>query len=111
MRFAKRNWGWWFVLWKERRFKVKILYVKPDEALSMQRHKFRNELWLFIFGCGFMENKAPLQRNSFLRRGEFKLIYQNIWHRYKAKTKTLVLEIQYGDKCDETDIERDNENI
>lgn len=78
-------------LLKGRHFKVKLLYFKPDGSISKQKHQYRNELWLFIFGD---------------RQGTFWNISAGCWHVFKAVKPTLVLEVQYGKKCSERDIER-----
>lgn len=100
MRFAKRPWGWWLVLLNRKHFKIKLLRFKAGGKLSMQRHQYRHELWLFLSGRGFMHRSTPPVA------GDAVLIRSNTWHQYKAMTKTWVIEIQYGDKCDESDIER-----
>lgn len=86
-----KRWGWMKTLLNQKHFKVKLLYFEAGKSISRQRHKHRNELWLFIFG----DNK-----------GKFWQIRKHRWHFFKAVKNTLVLEIQYGDKCSEMDIER-----
>lgn len=66
----------------------------------MQRHKERHELWLFLFGSGKMHRNHPP------KGGDFALIRQMSWHQYTASKPTLVLEVQYGTSCEESDIER-----
>lgn len=110
-RFARRNWGWWLVLWREPKFKVKLLYFKEGGAISMQRHQHRNELWLFLKGRGQMILEGEvLGSQQHKAKGDSLLISQKIWHKFTAEKKTWVLEIQYGELCCEKDIER-NENI
>jgi len=86
-----KRWGFFLTLLKAKRFKVQVLYFETGKSISRQRHKHREELWLFIFG----DNK-----------GKFWQIRKNRWHHFEAKKPTLVLEIQYGDKCSERDIQR-----
>ncbi len=50
----RKRWGWYKTLLERKHFKVKLLYFEKSKSCSMQRHKFRNELWLFIFGDGAM---------------------------------------------------------
>lgn len=69
----------------------------------MQRHKHRKELWLFLKGRGTNLSKA-------FKKGDYLLIERLDWHKFIAEKRTVVLEIQYGELCCETDIER-NENI
>jgi len=103
-----KRWGWMLTLLKGKHFKVKLLYFKEGGSISLQRHKYRDELWLFIFGKGFMqlgeEHYVGILDNKL--DGHVLNVPQNEWHKYKALTPTLVLEIQYGNKCSERDIER-----
>lgn len=104
MRYAKRPWGFWIVLLNREHFKIKLLRFKTGGAISMQRHKFRHELWLFLSGSG------ELFANPNVGAGDFYLARKFMWHQYKAIKPTWVLEVQYGTKCDEPDIER-NPNV
>lgn len=93
-------------LLKGKHFKVKLLYFKEGGAISMQRHKHRDELWLWIFGDGHMLQSQDQKRASHApRAGDYLLIEKMRWHKYIAQKPTLVLEIQTG-KCSERDIER-----
>jgi len=98
--FKFRDWGWWLVLWKGKHFKLKLIYFKKNKKLSYQRHEYRYELWLFLMGAGNMRNAGTLQR------GDFAMIEKNAWHQFIAGNRTLVLEVQFGEKCNEEDIER-----
>lgn len=73
------------------RFKVKLLYFKRNGKLSNQFHYHRSELWLYIFG---------------MNAGNFRMIAPKETHTFYSMRPTLVLEIQYGSKCDEKDIVR-----
>lgn len=70
----------------------------------MQKHKNRNELWLFLKGAG----KRIYQSGTLVRyyRGLWMLILENEWHQFKADKATWILEIQFGTLCQESDIER-----
>lgn len=97
----RKRWGWMYTLWKAKEFKVKILYFENNGSISNQRHKFRNELWLFIFGWGVFQMPKPER----IKAGQCKFVPCGYWHMFQAKAPTLVLEIQTG-KCSERDIER-----
>lgn len=97
-----KRWGWMLTLLKGKRFKVKLLYFKEGGAISKQRHKNRKETWLFIFGKGKM---LVNKKTHLAKKGEQFCIPRNAWHKYTAKTASLVLEIQTG-YCSERDIER-----
>lgn len=69
----------------------------------MQKHKYRNELWLFLTGGGWFNNDCDAQN---VWDGGWRLVSCESWHQFTAWSKTLVLEIQYGEKCMEEDIVR-----
>lgn len=111
-RFARRDWGWWFVMWSKPHFKIKLLYFKKGQSISMQRHKWRSELWLFLKGKGCATNSYRLSDAFYpCKKGDFLLIDKTKWHKYTATKRTIVLEIQFGSLCCENDIERKYENI
>lgn len=103
MRFAKRKWGWYLTLLDRKHFKVKLLRFYLGQACSRQYHDLRSELWLFLSGSGTF-NSEKLGHN--VGRGDFAEVKEGALHNYYAYTPTLVLEIQYGEKCDEEDIVR-----
>lgn len=102
---TERSWGHYRVLYDIKGCKVKELVVKPGHSLSMQRHKHRSEYWFVS------EGEATVRWNDGLtkifRHGN-ETIKLNEWHQLSNDTdKSLkVVEIQYGDMCDESDIER-----
>lgn len=109
MRFRKRPWGWWFVILDRKHFKVKLLRFKSGGQLSTQYHNERQELWLFLKGACDYEFSTPL--GVYSSYGDFSAgsaarIGERMLHKLKAKEITWVLEIQYGEKCDEEDIVR-----
>lgn len=103
MRLVNRPWGWWLSLIKRPRFKVKLLYFKQGKKLSVQKHHLRSELWCFLSGRGTF-----LLKNDWLSvgAGDYRNVPPQTVHSFHAFKGTLVLEIQYGDKCIEDDIER-----
>lgn len=108
---TQRDWGYYRVLHEVPGTKVKELTVMPGCHLSMQRHQDRAEHW------HVSEGKATvytLNRKSDAEiLGEFTQ-FQHIhinrgeWHQLCNDTDQplRVVEIQYGDRCDEQDIER-----
>lgn len=87
-RFVRRKWGWYLTLLDRKHFKVKLLRFKRGGNLSLQYHNHRKELWLF------------------LGNGEYSEIPEQTLHTHYALKPTYVLEIQYGEKCEEADIVR-----
>lgn len=102
MEFSRRKWGYYLTLLSGKRFKVKLLYFRKGASCSMQRHFKRKELWLLIFGHGYLKVSGKAQT---LRKGDYGLVPLKAWHQFKAKRSSLVLEIQTG-YCREDDIER-----
>lgn len=103
-----RPWGFFIDLVTGRNYHVKLLSVKEGRRLSMQRHKYRDELWILLEGRALVyqmkdkkvvkRNIRPWSLNNFIRR--------MIWHRLEAGPGgAIILEISFG-FFDEKDIER-----
>ncbi len=103
MRYKSRDWGYWIVLWKGKRFKIKLLRFKQGGAISLQRHIHRGEFWVCLKGYGKLRKGNQAETFS---EGSYANIPRNYWHRYVAYRNTWILEIQYGEQCEETDIIR-----
>ncbi len=99
----ERPWGEFVEFTKNASSTVKIITVKPGEALSLQRHKNRDEFWRVLSGDGFItigEDRLPAKAGSeyFAPRGTN--------HRMEGGALPLqILEISFGE-FDEDDIER-----
>lgn len=107
-----RSWGYYRIL-KEygKQIKLKELTVEPNHTLSMQRHKQRKEFWFIAEGEASIYSLDV--KNKRRLRGKYNKfdvldIMDNEWHQLVNETKEplKVIEIQYGDKCIEEDIER-----
>jgi mannose-1-phosphate guanylyltransferase/mannose-6-phosphate isomerase len=91
--------------------KVKELTVEPGQSLSMQRHHLRSEYWLVMQGRALIHSQMPdgyqLPAKEIRRHEEFH-VNRYEWHQltnpYNKPCK--IVEIQYGDDCQESDIER-----
>jgi mannose-1-phosphate guanylyltransferase len=115
----ERSWGYYRVLEEiGPNFKVKELVVNPHSRLSMQRHQYRNEYWLIMEGEAkiyTIEIDPRTGKEIVLLRGMSRwtkftnaVISVNDWHQLSNETNEplKILEIQYGEKCVEEDIER-----
>jgi mannose-1-phosphate guanylyltransferase len=115
----ERSWGYYRVLEEiGPNFKVKELVVNPHSRLSMQRHQYRNEYWLIMEGEAkiyTIEIDTRTGKEIVLLRGMSRwtkftnaVISVNDWHQLSNETNEplKILEIQYGEKCVEEDIER-----
>lgn len=100
-----RNWGDWSVLKGYKNVKVKELAVNPHSRLSMQRHYHRNEYWFVAEGTATLKRQDDTE---VLEQFQGTLINKKEWHQLINNTDSVlrVVEIQWGDYCDEEDIER-----
>lgn len=100
-----RPWGYYRVLHEVSGTKVKELTVEPGKSLSMQRHADRAEYWLVTEGeCKVEKEFGAL----FVRKHETVQIATGNWHQLSNPfaTPCKLVEIQYGARCVEDDIER-----
>lgn len=108
---TERAWGYYRVLHDVPGTKVKELTVMPGQRLSMQRHTHRHELWHITSGKCLVEQRMPggyALPTVELTTLQQLVIPKNDWHRiYNPFDQPCKLvEIQYGDICEEADIER-----
>lgn len=100
-----RPWGYYRVLHEVEGTKVKELTVEPGQTLSMQRHADRGEYWLVTEGeCQVEKSYGTMV----VRRHEAVNIHQSEWHQLSNPftEPCKLVEIQYGTRCIEEDIER-----
>jgi mannose-6-phosphate isomerase-like protein (cupin superfamily) len=106
VRWTKKPWGRYKVIWDDRGMKVKILEVNPGDRMSLQLHRKRAETWYLLQGIGkfFLKDKQVLVKNMV---GWHAVIGMNTLHRIHnvGEEVLTILEIQEGE-CLETDIER-----
>jgi cytidyltransferase-like protein len=108
---TERTWGYYRVLHEVEGMKVKELTVMPGQSLSMQKHQSRNEYWIVSEGrCivnSRLDNGYALPAKTLNVHDEFK-VNKNEWHQLTNPfaTPCRIVEIQYGEKCIEEDIER-----
>jgi cytidyltransferase-like protein len=106
-----RAWGYYRVLHTVPGMKVKELTVDPGQALSMQRHQDRYEHWIVSEGrCvvnSMMPNGYLLPSRELVTHDEIE-IPKGEWHQLlnPYDVPCRVVEIQYGERCEEEDIER-----
>ena len=106
-----RQWGYYRVLHEVAGMKVKELTVNPGCSLSMQRHQHRAEYWIVSEGQCIVNSVMPtgyeLPPAHLVPHQEFR-IPKTEWHQltnpFDAPCK--IVEIQYGEQCEEEDIER-----
>lgn len=110
---TQRPWGYYQVLYTchQNQTKVKKLVVQPGKSMSMQKHKYRNEIWMVAEGVATVNFMTPDQEviyQSEYNKHEVTSIPANSWHQItNMHDKTLVMiEIQHGEQCKESDITR-----
>ncbi len=103
---ATRPWGSWYVLDLDQGFKVKRLEILPDQAISLQYHVHRAEIWNIVQG----EGKVIVDGNIFkVTKGDTFVVPKQSLHKITNThlTETLIaIEVQMGEICSEDDIVR-----
>lgn len=110
-----RPWGYYRVIHEVPGCKVKELTVSPGASLSMQHHQHRAEFWLVSSGTATVytiNNGNGLELNGIFHQHEFLHISPREWHQLvnEQQQDLKIVEIQYGNRCEEDDIER-NQNV
>jgi cytidyltransferase-like protein len=100
-----RPWGNYRILYDVPGMKVKELMIEPGKSMSMQRHFQRLEHWQISEGACDVEMESGITKLTKHQSIEISL---KAWHRvfnpYSSPCK--IIEIQFGEMCVETDIER-----
>ena len=104
-----RPWGFYSSILEDKRWKVKIIHVKPGQKLSLQMHHHRAEHWVVVKGIALVEidgNKLLLNENdsTFIPLGSK--------HRLSnpGKITLEIIEVQSGSYVGEDDIVRFEDN-
>jgi cytidyltransferase-like protein len=109
---TERQWGYYRVLHEDGpSVKLKELTVDPGKSLSMQRHQYRNEHWFVTEGSAIvntLDADGNIVMRNFVMKNMQIYINRNEWHQLvnEKDTPLKVIEIQFGEKCIEEDIER-----
>ncbi len=102
---VRRPWGSYTVLEDGLNYKVKSIVVKPMKRLSLQKHKFRSEVWTVVKGVA----TVTIDEKTYdLNINESCFIPQGSVHRLTNQTSNdiEIIEIQTGQSFDESDIVR-----
>lgn len=104
---ASRTWGGYEVLAGDvsssSRSLVNRLLVSAASSISLQRHRFRVEVWVVVQGNGFAlidDERIDLYPGSVVT------IPPGTWHMLEAITEMVVIEVQVGDIVSDEDVER-----
>jgi len=109
--FEERLWGSFYNLFETDHVKVKELIVNPGKGMSFQKHTKRNEIWLVSKGsCEvfYGEEDPKKRKNTTLNTFDQYSVAVGEWHQITNPYKEAchIIEIQYGEKVVEEDIER-----
>jgi len=101
MKVVKRPWGLFKQFSLNEKSTVKILILKPNQILSLQKHKKRRELWYFLTE-GYVQIGT---KNKKMKRDDIIIIKKMQAHRIFAKKKEVrVLEISFGNFYEKDEI-------
>jgi cytidyltransferase-like protein len=112
--FEERKWGSFFNLFQTKNVKVKELIIDSGKEISFQRHYKRSEIWLVTSGACYVSFANNNDINDIkkikLNTYEHHIVLAEEWHQIinPYDQPVHIIEIQYGDKCIEEDIERIN---
>ena len=108
-----RGWGYYQTFFKnaDSTVKLKRLVLKPRHKISMQLHNSRSELWFVEAGNGNLNTIEDGKPKVVATLGPLELVNveSKQIHQLENTSDTqdmIVVEIQYGDYCDESDIIR-----
>jgi mannose-1-phosphate guanylyltransferase/mannose-6-phosphate isomerase len=104
-RTVKRPWGCYTILDNGLGFKVKLVEVKPNMALSLQKHKKRSEHWVVVEGTAKIFKG---RKSYYVRSNESTFIPISCVHRLMNPTDSVlrIVEVQTGAYLEEDDIVR-----
>ena len=103
------RWGYYKVLDDKGTFKTKELVIGKGKSLSNQKHYFRDEHWYVLSGslCMVLEQEEE-KKSIILEKHDTLIIDKGTWHLpiNIGENDCHVIEIQHGEKCIESDIEK-----
>lgn len=109
---TERQWGYYRVLHENgSQVKLKELIVEPGKRLSMQRHSDRAEHWFVAEGTATVytiNRKSDAELLGVYDKFDHVHIKRTEWHQLanEGAEPLKMIEIQYGERCVEEDIER-----
>ena len=107
----ERVWGYFQTLKTEKNLKLKELVVRAGKGISYQRHFERSEIWFVSKGkCKVKLSKTDPHKfeEKILKVNDLFKVDRNDWHQIinPFEDDCHLIEIQYGPKVIEDDIER-----
>ena len=104
-----RPWGFYETIVEEKTWKVKLINVKPEGKLSLQKHHHRSEHWIIVSGTARVEIEDKVitlyeNQSSYIPLGS-KHRLSNL-----GRIPLKLIEVQSGTYLGEDDIERFQDN-
>ena len=101
----QRPWGQFKVLLTGDLFTCKVLFIKPHKSISAQTHEHRAEHWIICAGTATVQLgrtifEAGPNKYIFIEKEQLHCLANN------TDDEVVVVEVQYGEQLDETDINR-----
>lgn len=106
-----RVWGKFYNLFTDNKVKLKELVINPGKGMSLQKHFYRDEIWFVSHGecvVNFSQESPEQIKEFHLKKHDSFSVRKNEWHQITNPfdEDCKIIEVQYGDKTDEGDIER-----
>ncbi|MEN2985116.1 MAG: mannose-1-phosphate guanylyltransferase/mannose-6-phosphate isomerase [Thermodesulfovibrionaceae bacterium] len=100
-----RPWGYFTVLEKGVRYKIKRITVNPGARLSLQMHHHRSEHWIVVKGTAKVK---IADKEVFVHENESIYVPKSTLHRLEnpGKIPLEIIEVQVGEYIEEDDIKR-----
>lgn len=99
-----RPWGWYENLKDDIGYKVKRLYISPEQKISLQYHNQREEHWIVVSGSGRLELNEETKN---IKVGDYIFVPVQYKHRITGGNYgIMIVEVQLGKTCNEEDIVR-----
>ena len=107
-----RRWGSFANLFEDKNTKVKELIIEAGKGTSYQRHLKRHEIWLVSKGScivNYSKKNTDDRMSKELKTFDQHFAPLGEWHQITNpfQKSCHIIEIQYGELCVETDIERE----
>ena len=106
---VSRKWGTYEILGSGENWLTKILTIKPEKSISLQKHEYRSEEWLVLEGYGYYADSAQDYYATRMYPGLKLFIPNDTWHWVRNSEREmplLILETWLGETLKESDIER-----
>ena len=107
--FEERRWGNYRVLESTvsesdlQKSLTKHLFIKAGKKLSYQSHESRDEIWTIVDGVGVVLLDGHTRN---VKRGDVAFISAGMKHAVEAISNLHLIEVQIGERLEETDIVR-----